>query len=223
MTGLTWLSHQKTSASQTSPAAAHQPAGAQKRQKGVPGADYGELDLGTFSAEDAHKVAEARAIDDARAIEASNPYARLPKLATADATSTHGTKGSKTRPSWDMVADDTPSDRTAVNQIEAPIQGDAPAPAGSVPKGGWDLILCSFAFAEKDVGSAAESRHLKEVSHALSSYTTFATPHSRYKYTATRLYLPSLLTLSPLSRPFGCGGTKPSEFSSSDRLQMMWW
>lgn len=167
MDGLTWRAHQRTGA--TSPA--HQPGGAQKRQTGVPVADYGELDLGAFSAEDAQKVAEERELQEARALQTDNPYARVPKSDAADEASTlSAAEGTNTRPSWDIGAeDDAPLGSTAGNQADTPLPSSQatiqaqPTTAVSVPEGGWDLILCSFAFAERDVGNAAEGRHLKEV------------------------------------------------------------
>jgi hypothetical protein len=42
--------------------------------------------------------------------------------------------------------------------------GGAVLSGQSEPEGGWDLILCSFAFAEKNVTGGSEfARHLKEV------------------------------------------------------------
>jgi hypothetical protein len=42
--------------------------------------------------------------------------------------------------------------------------GGAVLSGQSDPEGGWDLILCSFAFAEKDVAGGTDvARHLKEV------------------------------------------------------------
>jgi len=77
-------------------------------------------------------------------------------------------------PDAEAHADKTGEQRSASMRSEdaAHVAGSGGAGGGggavlsgqSEPEGGWDLILCSFAFAEKDVAGGSDvARHLKEV------------------------------------------------------------
>ena len=125
--------------------------------RGRPKGDYGELQLGDFSPEEARKAAEQAELDAARRRDAENPYARQPRLAPVAAN-----PADHAGPSTGalMPKEDVPhrAGSGAAGGGGEPLIGD------SEPDGGWDLILCSFAFAEKDAaGGDDAARHLKEV------------------------------------------------------------
>ena len=174
MVGLTWRG--VASAPTSTPHTANKRPGGARNRSPRPETNYGELDLGSFSSEEARRVAEE--VKAARA-EADNPYARAgsAKARAALNSAEAATKISK-RPSWDLSGvEEEDSAQGGGGVQEEGGHRDAPAAATSaaaaatsgpitgVPKGGWDLILTSYAFAEKDV-DASKTGHAQHANEA---------------------------------------------------------
>lgn len=164
MAGLTWSGHDSAGG-----------ARAKGRDQGsVPGARaaerirqqvpvYGEVDLGKISPGEMHQAQEEQTEKQA----ASRGDASARAAATPEATLQ--TRGND---AWDIAGAAAASSRfeSDAHGGEVARNSSAGSPAAALrarmPQPGWDLVLCSFSFAEKGVAGgtdAARLGHLNEV------------------------------------------------------------
>ena len=167
MSGLTWQgrSNLGVSSTRSTRTPAHNKPGG--LSGGKPPAGYGELRLGDFSADEAREAAEEAVREAQRAADRENPYAVRPSHVRRDAAAS---SEGKEQSSWDIAGREETADEAAENsEMTSAANGGSvsdvreTAATKGAHKGSWDLILCSFSFAEKLVDKSADARHLNEV------------------------------------------------------------
>ena len=173
MAGLTWQAqaHAPASSHRAKSSAPDTSSGTDANKGTRRGTVYGELDLGSYSPKE-RRGAEDGELD----VHANNPYARPLDPDRGVRQSQSGALPSASRAAdaeeesivlLDVVGGSGMDEDRGVDQVDGKKSlGTAPATSQASQGRGWDLILCSFSFAEKTVaggGDHASVRHLEEV------------------------------------------------------------